>query len=50
MGRNLAAKYFGNWMPVLGQSFADVFPFVIMVIVLLIRPYGLFGTREVRRV
>ncbi len=50
IGRNLAAKYFGDWMPWLGQSFADVFPFVVMIAVLLIRPYGLFGTREVRRI
>lgn len=50
VGRNLAAKYFGDWMPWLGQSFADAFPFVVMIVVLLIRPYGLFGTREVRRI
>lgn len=50
IGNNLAAKYFADWMPVLGQSFAGVFPFVVMIIVLLIRPYGIFGTREVRRI
>lgn len=50
IGRVVAAKYFGDWMPWLGQSFADVFPFVVMIVVLLIRPYGLFGTKEVRRI
>ena len=50
IGTNVSAKYFGTWMPWLGQSFSDVFPFVLMIIVLLIRPYGLFGTKEVRRV
>ena len=50
VGRAVSAKYFGTWMPWLGQSFSDVFPYVVMIIVLLIRPYGLFGTKEVRRV
>lgn len=50
IGRNISAKYFGGWMPWLGQSFSDVFPYVVMIVVLLIRPYGLFGTKEVRRV
>ncbi len=50
ISHNIAAKYFADWMPFLGQSFADVFPFVIMIAVLLIRPYGIFGTREVRRI
>jgi branched-chain amino acid transport system permease protein len=35
---------------VLGAEFADVVPYIIMFAVLLVRPYGLFGTREVRRV
>ena len=50
IGRNMAAQDFGGWMPWLGQSFSDVFPYVVMIAVLLIRPYGLFGTREVRRI
>lgn len=50
IGNNVAAKYFADWIPVLGQSFAGVFPFVVMIAVLLIRPYGIFGTREVRRI
>jgi branched-chain amino acid transport system permease protein len=31
-------------------NFHLVFPYLIMIGVLLIRPYGLFGTPEVRRV
>lgn len=50
IANNIVAKYFGDWLPILGQSFAGVFAFVIMIAVLLIRPYGLFGTREVRRI
>ena len=34
----------------LGHNFETVVPYLIMVIVLLIRPYGIFGTREVQRV
>jgi len=34
----------------LGRGFAEVMPFVIMIIVLLIKPSGLFGTRDVSRV
>jgi branched-chain amino acid transport system permease protein len=37
-------------VPALGAQFADVVPYVIMFLVLLVRPYGLFGTREVVRV
>jgi branched-chain amino acid transport system permease protein len=33
----------------LGQNFAVVAPYVVMLIVLLVRPYGLFGTPEVER-
>jgi branched-chain amino acid transport system permease protein len=34
----------------LGDSFAAVVPYVVMFIVLLVRPSGLFGTRQVERV
>jgi branched-chain amino acid transport system permease protein len=37
-------------VPSLGSEFADVVPYLIMLVVLLVRPYGLFGTREVTRV
>ena len=35
---------------VVGHNFASVTPYVLMLIVLLVRPYGLFGTKEVIRV
>lgn len=34
----------------LGRGFASVMPYVIMIIVLLIKPSGLFGTRDLYRV
>lgn len=34
----------------LGSGFTGVIPYFIMLLVLLIRPYGLFGTEEIRRV
>ncbi len=34
----------------LGTGFSGVVPYFIMIVVLLIRPYGLFGTEEIRRV
>lgn len=34
----------------LGASFERVSPYLVMILILLVRPYGLFGTREVRRV
>jgi branched-chain amino acid transport system permease protein len=34
----------------LGVGFSSVAPYVVMIIVLLIRPYGLFGSRKVERV
>ncbi|WP_323793012.1 branched-chain amino acid ABC transporter permease, partial [Nocardioides sp.] len=34
----------------LGRGFGDVVPYVVMVAVLLVRPSGLFGTRELTRV
>jgi branched-chain amino acid transport system permease protein len=34
----------------LGQGFSSVSPYVVMIAILLVRPYGLFGTPEVRRV
>ena len=34
----------------LGSNFDQVVPYIVMLIVLLVRPYGLFGTPEVQRV
>lgn len=42
----LAPEYF-DWV---GESFERVSPYLVMIVILLFRPYGLFGTKEVRRV
>jgi branched-chain amino acid transport system permease protein len=34
----------------LGRGFGAVVPYVVMLIVLLVRPSGLFGTKELTRV
>jgi branched-chain amino acid transport system permease protein len=34
----------------LGSNFDQVVPYIVMLLVLLVRPYGLFGTPEVQRV
>lgn len=47
---SLVATYQADFAPWLGQNFAVVSPYVLMLLVLLIRPYGLFGTPEVERV
>jgi branched-chain amino acid transport system permease protein len=46
----MTGGYISSNVDVLGPEFADVVPYIIMLAVLLVRPYGLFGTREVRRV
>jgi branched-chain amino acid transport system permease protein len=46
----LTAGYQDDIAPWLGDNFAAVMPYVVMIVILLVRPYGLFGTREVRRV
>ncbi len=34
----------------LGTGFYDIVPYLVMILILLVRPYGLFGTRKVERV
>ncbi len=48
--QTLTAGYQPDWAPWLGANFHVVMPYLVMVLVLLVRPYGLFGTPEVRRV
>ncbi len=50
IGEVLVAGYQKDILPFLPDGFAAVMPWVVMLIVLLVRPYGLFGTRDVRRV
>jgi branched-chain amino acid transport system permease protein len=42
----LAPEYL-TWV---GSSFELVSPYLVMIVILMVRPYGLFGTKEVRRV
>lgn len=42
--------YTAPYANVLGQGFGAVVPYILMLVVLLIKPYGLFGTEEIRRV
>jgi branched-chain amino acid transport system permease protein len=44
------AAYQDDVAPWLGSNFSSVMPFVVMIVILLVRPYGLFGTPEVRRI
>jgi branched-chain amino acid transport system permease protein len=46
----LTGGYQPEHAPWLGTGFSNVMPYLVMVVILLVRPYGLFGTREVRRV
>ena len=46
----MAKGYIPDQIPALGAEFGDIVPYLIMLIILLVRPFGLFGTREVRRV
>ena len=45
----LAAGY-QDQLAFLGRGFGDVVPYVVMILVLLVRPSGLFGTKELTRV
>ena len=36
--------------PFVGGGFAEVFPFIVLIFVLLVRPYGLFGTKKIERI
>jgi branched-chain amino acid transport system permease protein len=49
LAESLAAGY-QDEIAFLGRGFGDVVPYVVMVAVLLVRPSGLFGTREMTRV
>lgn len=46
----LTQGYQADFFPWAGSNFAAVMPYVVMVLILLVRPYGLFGTKEVRRI
>jgi branched-chain amino acid transport system permease protein len=49
LAQSLTANYQPQYASWLGNGFNLVMPYVVMVIVLMVRPYGLFGQRRVRR-
>lgn len=48
--QSLSATYEENIYRYVGHDFWRLTPFILMIIILLFRPSGLFGTKEVRRV
>ena len=46
----LTAGYESHVANVLGAGIHEITPYLIMILVLLIRPYGLFGSRKVERI
>jgi branched-chain amino acid transport system permease protein len=46
----LAGQYLAGQVAWLGSGYPLIIPYVVMIIALLVRPYGLFGTPEIRRV
>jgi branched-chain amino acid transport system permease protein len=48
--QEVVAQYQGRFPGWLGGNISIISPYVVMLLVLLVRPYGLFGTREVERV
>jgi branched-chain amino acid transport system permease protein len=45
---NVASGYLDPLVP--GGGFAQIFPFIVMIIVLVFRPYGLFGQTRIERI
>jgi branched-chain amino acid transport system permease protein len=48
--QDLTAGYESHFANVLGAGIHQITPYLVMILVLLIRPYGLFGTRKVERI
>lgn len=45
-----AGVYLAPYSNVVGLGFSTIVPYLLMLVVLLVRPYGIFGTEEIRRV
>ena len=48
--QQLTSLYGPEYLEWFGHGFELVSPYLVMIVILLVRPYGLFGTKEVRRV
>ncbi|MBV9230891.1 MAG: branched-chain amino acid ABC transporter permease [Chloroflexi bacterium] len=46
----VTAGYESRFASIIGADFHEIAPYLIMILVLLIRPYGFFGTRKVERI
>jgi len=46
---NISAGYLDPLLPT-GGGLASVFPFIVIIIVLIFRPHGLFGLAEIERI
>jgi branched-chain amino acid transport system permease protein len=47
--QTLTSGYQPEYAAWLGQNFHVVMPYAVMILILMVRPFGLFGTREVQR-
>ncbi|MCB0989601.1 MAG: branched-chain amino acid ABC transporter permease [Acidimicrobiales bacterium] len=45
-----AGQYLADYGSTLGPGYSTIVPYIVMMIVLIVRPFGLFGTPEIRRV
>jgi branched-chain amino acid transport system permease protein len=45
-----SGEYLADYTDVLGNGYSLIVPYIVMLGVLLVRPYGLYGTPEIRRV
>lgn len=50
LAEGYSATYQAQYASWLGSNFSQVVPYLVMLLVLLVKPYGLFGTEEVERV
>jgi len=50
VAESLTRTYQPDYAPILGSNLDVIVPYIIMILVLMVRPYGLFGTKEVQRV
>ena len=46
----VVSTYHSTWFPFLDTNSGAIVPYILMLLVLLVRPQGLFGTKEVERV
>ena len=45
-----AGQYLSQYNSILGSGYSTIVPYLVRLVVLLVKPYGLFGTAEIRRV